>query len=118
MRIQRCLLFLLFLPAALADDLYSERLWSGKSGKSFRGTYHRMSADGTKIDVVDQQGKIYQILLANLGDADRALVEKAKAAGGKGDAGKPDETAAFKPTPSLDRTKLPIINQGELGQSQ
>ncbi len=67
---------------------------------------------------MDQQGRVYQILLANLSDHDRAMVERAKmaAAGDKKGPGKQDEAAAFKITPVLDRTKLPIINQGDLGQ--
>ena len=117
MGLLRFSLALLLCPQIHAGELDSERVWNGKSGKTFRGTLHSVTGDGSAVDILDAQGKLYRVAIANLNDADRKLIETwGEPDPGKKDPLAPGDLAAFKTLPELDRKKLPIINQGELGQ--
>jgi len=100
-------LCLLWAGGVHGQDFAGERLWTSKDGKTFRGSFHRVLPSGDKAEIADAQGKIYQIPLSVLSDADRALILKS-----------PPVPAArvYKELPVLDRSRIPVINQGDFGQ--
>lgn len=72
----RILLLLLALtPLLAAGELDSERIWTGRNGKSFRGILVRILDDSSGVEIAAPGNKIYTIALENLADPDRALVK-------------------------------------------
>lgn len=108
------LLLALVSPPAKAESLGVERIWTGKNGKTFRGTLVEKLEGGKLLQFSDTHGKLLQIASANLSEADLRFIESV----GKSPETPPQagDPGAFKVLPVLDRTKLPIINQGDLGQ--
>lgn len=92
--------------ASLTGALGEERVWRGGNGKSFRGTFHRLSPDGSKAEFVMDSGKIVSVALDNLIQEDRDLVLKS---GGKQETRNSD-AAAFKPDAEPDRTRMPVLD--------
>jgi len=102
---------------AAADDLVSERLWTGINGRAFRGTFHQISADGMKAEFLTEQGKTMTVALANLIQADRERIlnrGKAVPAANPTPVGDP---AAFMPAATPNRTLVPGLDPKQFGGS-
>jgi len=99
-------LYLLWAGVVHGQDFTGERLWTSKDGKTFRGIFHRVLLPGDKAEIADTQGKIYQIPLSALSDADRALILESPVPAAR----------VYKELPALDRSRIPVINQGDFGQ--
>ena len=68
------LAFLLAAAIASADGLRDERTWTGKNGKTLRGTYHRLRPDGKQVEILTGNGTLLAIALENLCDDDQAFI--------------------------------------------
>lgn len=107
----------LTVVAAVAGELDSERIWTSQDGKTLRGTCVRTINNGTQIEVLTGTGKVFNIAVANLSEADRLLVAKGRASTDRSTSKieNPGNPSAFKTFPALDRSKLPVISQGDFG---
>lgn len=103
--------FLLFPAAsAFADRYYDERLWTGLNGKTFRGTFHAVSADGTNVEFFTTLGKMTTVALSNLIPRDRELIinrDRQEPGPGVAPVGHPK---AFKPESTPDRSLIPMLD--------
>lgn len=94
------------LTAAAAP--MTERNWTGTNGRTFRGTFHQISPDGTKVDFINTQGKRVTVAFANLSKVDQDLLLAPAApqtpAGG-----------GFKSIPAADRSLIPDVDPKDFG---
>ncbi len=100
--------------AVVADDLRSERIWTGVNGKTLRGTYVRTLDDGRSVEIATSAGKILTIALDNLSQADRDLVDRRHADAAQAAAEAAGKIDKFKPDPAFDRTLIPLLDPDEL----
>jgi hypothetical protein len=105
--ITAALLALLGTLAAAAAPA-TERNWTGTNGRTFRGTFHHLSPDGTKVDFITAQGKPVTVAFANLSKADQELILAPAAP-------QTPEGGGFKPTPAADRTLIPAVDPKDFG---
>lgn len=101
--------------AAHGEDLNSERIWTGRNGKVFRGTFMRVIPGEEKIQILSVSNEVFTIDIANLSEKDAKLVlEKPDDIPANADHGDP---SLFKPEPPLDRTAFVFFAQEKLGMS-
>ncbi|MBK1826962.1 hypothetical protein [Haloferula rosea] len=102
------------LHAAPPDDV---RTWTGKNGRSFRGQLARILDE--QVEIISTSGKAYKIGIHNLSEADqRFILEQSSPKNDEdGPAALPtwESSGKFKPH-TIDRSKIPIISQGDFGQ--
>ena len=90
-----------------------ERLWTGVSGKSFRGTLHKVAEDGKNAEFLSPDGKMLRVAISHLIGTDQkhvlnpAVPPSAEATARAGD------SAAFKPSASPNRLMLPTLDPKE-----
>ncbi len=94
-------------------DITGERVWTGKNGNTFLGTYANIEPDG-KILFLLSRGKVVRVAPENLAESDLELIEThrlppAENAPTSGDLSK------FLPDPNLSRANIPVINQSDYG---
>lgn len=86
----------------------AERVWTGVNGKTFRGSFHQLTADRQKAEFLSTNGKLLTVTLDNLIPADREWilnpVKPPAEPAAAGDSGKfkPDALPSRQLTPSLD----------------
>lgn len=116
------LLLFLALSASLFAEVWNERIWTGKNGKIFRGVYYRPVEDGKYLFYL-MKGTPIKVDPANLIESDRKLIEdherkvaeQKKSALARENAEPGTSPSDFKPEPIVDRSTIPIIDQGKYG---
>lgn len=102
-----------FLSLASADELHEPRVWTGTNGHAFRGTFHKILPDGTKIEILTEDGKVVGVGMVNLIQADQDLVKgKAVLTGPPGAA-----ESKFKVLPVPNRATIPRIDPRQFNGS-
>lgn len=86
-----------------AGQPVSEKTWTGVNGKSFRGTFVRLSEDKSTVEIATPQGKILKVAFTNLIKMDQEYVldPSGKAAPDKETTAR--EARGFKQLPAPDR---------------
>jgi hypothetical protein len=102
--------------AAVAQELTSS-LWTGTNGKSFQGTFRRLTEEGQKAEFVAPDGKIVRVATANLipADRERLLTRLKPPSTVKSD--HPVDAGGFKFSASPDRRLIPSLDPKDFGGS-
>lgn len=91
-----------------------ERLWTGVNGKTFRGSFHQLTADRKKAEFLSTDGKLLTVALDNLVPDDREwILNPAKVVAV--DPAAPGDIGLFKPVVSPSRNLTPQLDPKSFG---
>ncbi len=90
-----------------------ERLWTGVNGKSFRGTFHKLSPDRKKAEFLSADGKLLMVAFDNLIQADRDWILNPPKP--PADPNAPGDPSMFKPVASPNRMLTPMLDPKTFG---
>lgn len=96
-----------------AQNPSEERIWTGKNGASFRGTYSRSLEQGGKIEFLMSSGKVAVVAFGNLSEKDQKVIREFETGGGTKKA--IDDPHAFKELPIADRRLIPERKAKDFG---
>lgn len=103
-----------FVGVATAQNA-AERVWTGVNGKTFRGSFHQLTADRQKVEFRSTEGKMLTVALDNLIPADRDwILNPIKPPADTGSAG---DVGKFKPAASPSRQLTPSLDPKTFGCS-
>jgi hypothetical protein len=113
---------ILFCLSLGADaKVAAEREWTGSSGKTFRGTFRRMTEGGQKAEFISADGKVLTVALESLIPADRERILNPPQPKPAEESETPGVLSGFKPDASPDRGMIPLMVPksfgGEAGES-
>ncbi len=101
------------LQNATFADISGERVWTGKNGATFLGTYANIEPDG-KILFLLSSGKATRVSPDNLSEPDMELIKNHRSPPAENDS-KTGDLSKFLPEPILSRANIPVVNQSDYG---